>query len=327
MAEVLVTGATGLLGSTLTRRLVASDENVRILRRASSRLDLIADFSHRCEHVIGDLNDIPSLTRAVDGVEVVYHAAARVSLGGRREREHLMRVNVDGTAALVNASIRAGIRRFVHTSSMAAFGRSDRPDGVITEDAEWYRSKANSAYARSKYLSELEIHRGIAEGLDAVIVNPSLIFGVGYGGENTMRLVERVQRERLPAIPTGGTNVVDVLDVADGMVLAMRHGETGERYFLGSENLAWKQIIHTLANAFGCRPPQWTLPRRPAVALACLTETWALATGTAPLLTRANARSMARVYEYSNRKAVEELGCSFRPFTSTAARLAAEWGD
>lgn len=324
MAKVLVTGATGLLGSTLTRRLLESGEDVRILRRESSPLDLIRDVNLGVEHVVGDMNDDVSLGKAVHGIEQVYHTAALVSMGGRTERRRLMRVNVDGTAALVNASVAAGVRRFVHTSSMAAFGRPERPDGVITEESEWHRSKANSIYAQSKYLSELEIHRGIAEGLDAVIVNPALIFGVGREGDSTMSIVDRVRSEKLFAIPSGGTNVVDVLDVSDGMVRAMARGGTGERYFLGSENLSWSRIIRVLADAFGRPPPRWTLSRTPALALAVVSEAWAVTTRTPPLITRAHARSMSRSYEYSNRKAVEALGCSFRPFELTAARLAGE---
>jgi len=322
MSKVFVTGATGLLGSTLTRRLVESGEDVRIYRRESSRMDLLDDLAGRVEHAFGDLNDSNALRDAMAGVEYAYHVAGHLAFRGSADRAQLMRVNVDGTAAVVNAAIENDVRRLVHTSSMAAFGRPERPDGVLTEESEWHRSRANSVYAHSKYLSELEIHRGIAEGLDAVIVNPALLFGVGRKGENTRRIVDGVRTESLPAIPAGGTNVVDVLDVSEGMIRAMAKGITGERYFLGSENLSWVRIIHTLADTFGSRPPRFILTRPSAIALAYVSEGWSMITRTRPHITRENARSMSRFYHYSNRKAVEELGCSFRTFDATTERLA-----
>lgn len=326
MSKVLVTGATGLLGSALTRHLVHGGADVRIFRRETSRIDAIADIVLNVEHAVGDINDSVALRDAMSGVEFVYHAAAYVSFGGPSDRADLMRVNVEGTAQVVNAALEAGVRRLAHTSSMAAFGKPERVEAVLDEQSEWHRSRENSVYARSKYLSELQIHRGIAEGLEAVIVNPSLIFGTGRSGDNTRRIVDRARQERLPAIPSGGTNVVDVLDVVDGMARAMERGRTGERYFLGSENLSWKRIIHTLCSTFGVDPPRLSVSRTPAMMLAYASESVAALTGSRPLITRETARSASRFYEYSNRKAVEELGCSFRPFVETAERLAERLG-
>ena len=321
---ILVTGATGFLGSTLTRLLVSRGNDVRIFRREASSLDLLEGVIQRVEHRFGDINDPIALDEAMESVDQVYHIAAHIGFGGKKQRESLFRINVDGTAAVVNAALRRNVRRLLHTSSMAAFGRLDRPEGVIDEESEWQRSRANSTYAYTKYLSELEIGRGLAEGLDAVIVNPSLIFGIGRPGENTMQIVDRVRTESLPAISSGGTNVVDVEDVAEGMVKAMERGRRGERYFLGSENLSWRVIITTLADAFGVRPPKLRLTARPAMMLAYASEALALVTRSEPLITRETARSASRFYRYSNRKAVEELGCTFRPFRETAERIAAE---
>lgn len=321
MPKVLVTGATGLLGSALTRRLVRSGIEVRILRRETSRLHALEDVARSVEHAIGDLHDESSLRDAMTGIDQVYHAAAYVSFGGRSDREALMRTNVDGTAAVVNAALEAGVRRLVHTSSMAAFGRPEHTDSVLDERSQWHRSRANTVYARSKYLSELQVQRGVAEGLDGVIVNPALIFGIGRAGMNTRQLVDRVRKERLPAIPRGGTNVVDVLDVVGGMVRAMERGRTGERYFLGSENLSWRRIIETLSFAFGVEPPRRTISPTLAMLLAYAAEAVATLTGSRPVITREHARSGSRFYHYSNRKAVEELGCTFRPFEATAERL------
>lgn len=326
--KTLVTGATGFLGSELTRQLVAEGADVRILRRATSRLDLLGEaVCRRVEHAVGDVTDIDSLHGAMAGVRRVYHAAAFVGFGGRRDRERLRRINVEGTANVVNTALAAGVERLVHTSSMAAFGRPEDACQPIDETAEWRTSRANTAYAHSKYLAELEVFRGIAEGLDAVLVNPALIFGAGRPGENTTRIAERVRDGKLPVIPAGGTNVVDVVDVAMGHRRAMARGRTSERYFLGSENLTWRAIIDTLADAFGVSPPRWTLPPMPALVAGTLAEAAAFVTGGRPSLTREAARTASRFYRYDHRKAVDELGCSFRPFEETAQRIAQALGE
>ncbi|MEM9664079.1 MAG: SDR family oxidoreductase [Bacteroidota bacterium] len=323
-SSVLVTGATGLLGAALVRQLVAEGLHVRALCRPSSALDLLGDAAAYLERVDGDLTHPDSLYRAVKGVEGVYHVGALVDFGtGRRVEERLRAVNVAGTAHVVNACLDAGVQRLVHTSSIAALGRPERPDQPIDEATPWQASRVTTAYARSKRDAELEVQRGIAEGLDAVLVNPSLIFGVGRPGHNTWQLVERLRDGRMPVSPTGGTNVVDALDVADGLVRAMAHGQTGERYLLGGDNLTWPEILRTLAEALGVAAPRYRLPPRLGVVLGTLAEIAAVLPGVEPPLTRALARSGAQTYRYENRKAIEELGCTFRSFHETAARLAA----
>lgn len=323
--KTLVTGATGFVGSVLVRRLVGAGQAVRILRRASSSLDLLGDVAERVEHVVGDVTAPETLPAAFDGITHVYHTAASLGLG-RGARAQLWRVNVEGTAHVVDAARAAGVARLVHTSSMAAFGRPDDQTVVIDETTPWQAARANSEYARSKHAAELEVHRAIAEGLDAVLVNPSLIFGVGRPGENTRRLAEAVRDGKVPAVPTGGTNVVDVEDVAEGHLRAMEHGQTGARYFLGSENLAWHEIFGTLADAFGTRPPHRTLPPRAALAFGTAAEVFAALTRTPPRFTREMARQTARFYRYDNTRAIEELGCTFRPFRETARRIAETLG-
>ncbi len=324
MSTVLVTGATGFLGSSLTRRLVSEGFDVRIYRRASSKLDLLEEVKRDVEHAIGDVTDVFALSDAMSGIERVYHAAGYVGFGGRHERDRLRRVNVEGTAAVVNAAIKRGVDRLLHVSSMSAFGRPERLDEIINEDASWQPSKLNSAYACSKYRAELEVRRGIAEGLDAVMINPALMFGCGRAGDNTRRIVDSIRRRRLPAVPSGGTNVVDVVDVVEGALRAMERAEKGERLFLGSENLSWETIVGEMAEAFGVDPPPFTLRPAPALALAYLAEGLSYLTRSEPLLTRATARTASRTFRYSNARARETLAWQPRPFTETAQRIARE---
>ncbi len=233
-----------------------------------------------------------------------------------------MSVNVDGTAAVVGAALAGGVRRLVHASSVAALGRSNRPDAVLDENAQWQRSKSNSAYGYSKYLAELEVKRGIAEGLDAVMVNPSLIFGLGRKGENTRRIVDQIRRKRMRMFPAGVTGVVDVLDVADGMVRAMQYGEAGDRLVLAAHNLSWEEVFGQLARACGAAPPTIRLAPAAGILAACFSEAFAFLTRTEALLPRANARFMSAVNRYDNTLACEKLGWRPRPFEETARRIA-----
>ncbi len=322
---VLVTGATGFIGSVLTKQLVDAGVDVRIFRRDTSSLDLLGKYAERVNHAVGDLTRARSLYEAMQGVDRVYHVAAKVSFAPG-DREALRRVNAGGAANVVNAALEAGVDRLVHTSSMAAFGRPVEPDGVIDETAEWQGLPHRSAYARSKRRAELEVHRGIAEGLDATIVNPSLVFGVGEPGTNTRRIIDAVRSGWLFAVPPGGTNVVDVRDVADGLRAAMHKGETGRRYFLGSENLSWTTLAETLADAFGVVPPHYTVPPSLLKIGGALAEGVATITRTQPVLTRTTARTAARTYRYDNTRARTELGCSFRAFEETARHIAETLG-
>ncbi|WP_412060465.1 NAD-dependent epimerase/dehydratase family protein [Rubrivirga sp. IMCC45206] len=316
----LVTGATGFVGAALVRQLLAEGDRVRILRRPSSALDLLGDSANEVEHAIGDVTEPESLAPAVVGVEAVYHVAAAVAFGASA-RERLRLVNVAGTAHVVDAALAAGVGRLVHTSSIAALGRGG--SGVIDETATWARSRENTAYAVSKREAEREVQRGVAEGLDAVIVNPALVFGPGRAGEGTQAILDRLAAGRMPFAPPGATGVVDVEDVAAGLRAVHARGATGERYVLAAENLAWTEILSTLADALGVEAPRRVAPRGLLLAGGALAEAWAALTGSAPTLTRETARTAAATHRYDGSRATRELGLVYRPFSATAARIAA----
>jgi dihydroflavonol-4-reductase len=320
----LVTGATGLVGATLVRQLLAAGERVRILRRRTSPLDLLGDDAGMEEEAEGDVTDPYSVRDAVRGVSRVWHVAGLIDLGGAGAERRLFDVNAGGTAHVVDAALDEGVDRIVHVSSIAALGRAGASDAMIDESVDWVASPSNTTYARSKRAAELEVQRGVAEGLDAVIVNPALVFGRGRAGEGTMRVVERVASGGMRVAPPGATCVVDVEDVALGMRAAMARGTTGERYILGSENLTWMEALSTLAEAMGRPAPARAVSARALRSAALLAEGVARISRTRPLLSREQARAGAELYRYSNRKAVEELGLSFRPFSETARRLAEE---
>ena len=325
----LVTGATGFVGSALVRQLLAAGEAVRVLRRPASRLDLLGDAAAHVEHAWGDVTDPESVDRAARGAETVYHVAGAVAFG-RRAREKLRAVNVEGTAAVVNAALAAGAGRLVHTSSIAALGRPASGAGVLDETAVWTRSSLNTAYARSKRDAEREVQRGVAEGLDAVIASPALVFGPGRSGEGTTALAERLAAGRMPLAsvvpgglaPPGATAVVDVEDVAAGLRAACARGATGERYVLAAENLTWTDLLAELARALGVEPPAQTAPPWLLAAGGVLGEALAAASRSEPGLTRETARQAAATVRYDGSRAERELGVSYRPFAETARRTA-----
>lgn len=321
----LVTGATGMVGAALTRRLVDEGARVRLLVRDDARLGLIGRAAGQTERVRGDVTAPESLLPAMADVTHVVHAAAALGTGRPSDRDLLLAVNVAGTAAVADAALAAGVARLVHVSSIAALGRSGSEE-TIDESVVWASSPHNSLYATSKHLAEMEIHRAVAEGLDAVMVNPALVFGEAHPGENTQRIVEQVRDGRLPGVPPGGTGVVDVLDVVDGILRAMDVGKTDERYVLVSENLLWRDILATLAGALNVTPPRRMVPMPLARALAVGSEAVARITGAAPVLTRERVRQMQERYRYSAAKAERDLGCTFRPFAETATRLAQHIG-
>jgi len=323
----LVTGGTGLVGSALVRQLVIAGEPVRVLRRATSPLELLGMAGDYVEHALGDVTDPEAVRDAMVGVGRVYHAAALLNFsGGRRDEERLFEVNVEGTAHVVDAAREAGVERLVHVSSIAALGRPATPGDLIDEETPWADSSMNTGYAKSKRSAEWEVQRGVAEGLDAVMVNPSLVFGRGRPGEGTMRAVERAHRGGLWMAAPGGTSVVDVQDVALGMRAAMEKGRTGERYILTAENLPFSMLFATLSAAFGQPPPRVVLSPRALLAVGTVAGALGRLTFTTPKLTREQARIASTTYRYSHRKAVEELGLTFRPFRETAERIARELG-
>ncbi|NND71346.1 MAG: NAD-dependent epimerase/dehydratase family protein [Rhodothermales bacterium] len=310
-----------MVGSALVKLLVDSNTAVRILHRESSRLDLLGPYADAVEQCVGDIMDPVSIGPAMKGVSAVFHTAAVVGFDMKGSDDPYL-ANYDGTANVLNAAVEHGVDRVVHTSSIAAIGRDPDSSVVVNEARKWSPSRFNSKYAISKRKAEMEVHRAIAEGLDAVMVNPSLIFGESRPGENTSAILERIKMRKIPGIPAGGTNVVDVLDVAAGHVAALEKGRTGERYILGGENLSWRFIMGTLADAFGVDlttrqlNPRFLIPAAHAIGFA------SRMVGRQAVITPETARITSRFYTYDCSKAIEDLGYAFRPFKETAERLA-----
>lgn len=256
----LVTGGTGFVGCHVARLLVERGTPIRALVRPNSRRDNLADLNPALTEIVcGDLTDPASLREAVRGCDTLYHIAADYRLWSRDSQE-LYRSNVEGTRALLEAARAGGVSRVVYTSTVGALGiPSDGSPG--TEATPVSESDMTGHYKRSKFLAEQEAQRFAAEGLPVIIVNPSTPVGEkDIKPTPTGQIVVDFLNRRLPAYVDTGLNLVDVRDVAEGMLLAAEHGRAGERYILGNRNLTLKEMLEMLAALTGMRAPRVRMP-------------------------------------------------------------------
>jgi dihydroflavonol-4-reductase len=327
----LVTGGTGIVGVHVIDALLSADLSVRALVRAGSDRSIIrhvlrhyhADGDARFDRIEwaeGDLHDVGALADAMQDVHHVYHAAALVSFDPR-DRRALLRTNVEGTANVVNAALQSGVRRLCHVSSTATIGKATN-GGMLTEDIPWDPTAVTSDYAASKHDAEMEVQRGIAEGLNAVIVNPCVVLGPGAPGRSSMALVERLRRGTR-FHPPGSNAYVDARDVADGMLRVMDRGATGERHLLVGHNLEYRTLFGLFTEAFG-KPAPRTLLRPWMLQLAWRAE-WLRTrlTGRRALVTKATVNSALDRRSYSNAKICALTGQAVRPIADTVANVAA----
>src|SRR2546428_3421167 len=317
----LVTGATGFLGSHVARQLVARGEAVRVLVRLTSRLRAIEDLP--VERASGDLRDLASLYRACDGVHRVYHVAADYRFGVRRPSE-IYESNVNGTRNLLEAAYRAGVERFVYTSTVAtiAVPRSGKPPD---EDTVAGLEEMIGHYKRSKFLAEMEAFRAVATGLPVVIVNPTTPIGPGdWKPTPTGRVILDFLNGRIPAYVDAGLNVVAVEDVAEGHVLAAERGRVGERYILGGRNMTLKEIFDVLSGITRQSSPRFRLPYFVALAAGYTDQVISRALGREPQIPLEGVRMARHRMFVDCSKAELELGFHPGP-VEYALERAARW--
>ncbi len=321
MTRALVTGSTGLVGANVVEVLNEAGWHVRILRRTTSRLDALEGLVY--EDAVGDILDKESLLRAMEGVDVVFHVAGAAD-HWRTSRERLYQVNVDGTRTVVEAALETGVQRLVYTSSIAAIGPAPDPDHPVDEQHTFNLPPDLFPYGHSKWLAEEEVRKGIERGLDAVIVNPSIVIGPRDVHLITGSMFITLQRSRgFPLAPRGGSGVVAARDVALGHLRAAEVGRTGERYILSAENLTHKQLACMLADALGVPGPRWELPPWMAPPLASLVEF--LRSLGIKVPTRGSTLRMSVYWFYvNNEKSRRELGLVYSPLQD-AVREALTW--
>jgi dihydroflavonol-4-reductase len=267
MVKALVTGGTGFLGSHIARTLVEAGHATRILRRPTSRLDLLDGLA--VEHAIGDVVDPPSLEQAMQGCEWVFHVAA-VADYWRANRIKLYIVNVNGTVNVLKAAQRAGVRRVIFTSSGAAVGI--RYDGRPADESVLFNLPSRLfPYGHSKSLAEQEVQRAVAGGQDVVILNPSVILGPGDLNLISGSSIVEMARGNVLIYPAGGVTVIDVRDVAAAHLAAAERGRAGERYLLGTLDISHRALMKLIARVVGVPAPVIPVPAAITPALALLT--------------------------------------------------------
>ncbi|MGZ5248145.1 MAG: NAD-dependent epimerase/dehydratase family protein [Flavitalea sp.] len=315
---VVVTGGTGFLGAYIIRELVEKGYRVRALKRSSTIPSFIepAIFSS-VEWVDGDILDTISLEEAFEGAEAVIHSAAIVSYHSK-DKEELYKVNVEGTANVVNLALEANIKRLVFVSSIASIGRSKEGDKV-DEDRKWEDNNTNSHYAISKQMAEREVWRGIAEGMEAVIINPSTILGYGDWNKSSSAIFKSVYNQ-FPYYSNGINGFVDVEDVAKATVLLMESEISGKRFIASSENWSFKQLFYTIADSFNKKRP--TIEATPFLSgLAWRLEKIKSLFGKKILLTKESAKLANSTTYFDNSRILDALpGFQFTPLTTTIER-------
>jgi dihydroflavonol-4-reductase len=314
---VLITGASGFVGSAVARCLVSAGYDVRVLLRPTSPRVNLADL--RLEIVEGDLLDPGSIGRAMQDVRFLFHVAADYRLWAR-DPEDIIRTNVEGTRSVMIAAQRAGVERIVYTSSVATL--APRPDGQASDETSPLpQAQAVGAYKYSKVVAERFVAAMVAnENLPAIMVNPSTPIGPGdVRPTPTGRIIVEAAAGRMPGYIDTGLNLVHVDDVAAGHLAALRRGRIGERYILGGQNVLLRDMLGEIARFVGRRPPKLRLPRTLMFPIAYGAEAIARITGREPFVTTTGLRLAKDRMFFTSEKAERELGYRARPYAEAIA--------
>lgn len=311
---VLVTGANGLIGSFICRKLLAAGYQVKALKREHSDLSLLDGIEQKIHWMTGDLLQLGEFQEYLEGVEQIVHCAAVVSYDSKQE-DLMRQVNVESTANLVNASLQHGIQCFLHVSSVAAVGK-DKLSDVSTEDTQWLEGEKITAYARSKHQSELEVWRASAEGLKTVVINPSLVLGPGDWSKSSTQIFKYIWEEN-SFYTEGKVNYVDVRDVAEIAVRLLSSEIRGERFIVSAGSISYKALFEEIAREFDKKPPHIKVKGLMIKLAIILDRLRRLVAGGAPLVTDELEQVSKNQHTYDNTKIRQALDIEFTDFEST----------
>ncbi|HEY4286160.1 MAG TPA: NAD-dependent epimerase/dehydratase family protein [Puia sp.] len=314
--KVLVTGGTGFLGAYIISELVAKGYSVRAIRRSTTLPAFIpSTILEKVEWISGDILDVTGLEEAMEDTDAVIHAAAKLSFAARDRRE-MFSTNISGTANVVNIALEKDIKRFIHVSSVAALGRTGY-DERVTEEKKWDDGKWNTNYAISKYHGEVEVWRGIGEGLPAAIVNPSTLLGYGDWNNSSCTLFRNAFRE-FPWYTEGVNGFVDVADAARAVVCLLESDVSGERYILNGDNWTFRRLFEDMADGLGKRRPSREATPFLAGMAWRMARLKSILTGQPSILTRESARVARSKAFFDNNKILQQLpGFRFTPLDET----------
>jgi len=320
-SSIVITGATGYIGSQIVLALLArfsAEITCRVIVRKSSDCSFLNGLP--VEIVYADLLDPLALNEAFSGADTVFHCAGLIAYT-KNFRNALYEVNVLGTRNVVNACLHNGVRRLVMTSSIAAIGASEdgSPASESSTFQEWQRS---NGYMEAKHLAELEALRGVAEGLEVVLLNPGVVIGVDRANcasvSSSNHVLKLISQGKLPFCPIGSTGFVDVRDVVDAHLAAWKLGCSGERYVVVGHNLSFRELFARIASCEGSSTgPLFMLSQSLGLLAALGGEAWSLALNRPSFISLEGIKASTRHLSYKNTKSIKELGLRYRDVTET----------
>lgn len=321
--RILLTGATGFVGSAILRQLIRRGDTVRTLVRSTSDLRNLRNID--CEVFVGDINDLDSIKTAISDCQVLFHVAADYRLWALNPDE-ITKTNIIGTQNIMTAARITNIEKIIYTSSVATLGKNH--NGMpANEKTPSYLENMIGVYKRSKFIAEQHVQQMISEqSLPAIIVNPSAPVGPrDLKPTPTGRLIVKAAKGEIPAFIDTGLNIVHVDDVAIGHIKALDKGKIGERYILGGENLPLEHILSLVSEFYGNKAPKIRVPPNIVLPIAHLIQVWAKITKSQePFITVDGVKMSRQKMYYTSDKAASELGYKFRP-AKVAIKDALEW--
>ncbi|MDB2385316.1 NAD-dependent epimerase/dehydratase family protein [Polaribacter sp.] len=326
---ILVTGATGLVGSHLLYALLQKEEKVRAIYRSEHKIESVKEvfsfYTNEVETLIdkiewfkADITEVPAMIPAFIGIEKVYHCAALISFKPKDYRE-MRKINIHGTAIVVNLAIDAKVKKLCFVGSIASVGSSIKNE-VITEENEWNKEEDNSGYSITKFGAEMEVWRASQEGIEVVIVNPGVILGSGFWKSGSGKLFSKVAKG-FKYYTEGITGFVGVKDVVAVMTKLMESTVKNERFILVSENKSFKAIFFSIASALDKKPPSVKIKPWQSGLAWRLSGIITFFTNIEPLLSKYSARSAHSVSRYSSEKIKNAIGFSFTPIQAVVENV------
>ena len=317
---ILVTGASGILGSYICRELYGQGIPFKGMVRRSSNLTLLEGIP-KSFITTGDIDDILGMEAMLKEVDTLIHCAGLVSFS-KRDKKALYRTNVEGTRAVVNACLSTGVQKIIHISSIAALGRTKK-NNLVRENTKWEASRLNTEYAKSKYLGELEVWRASSEGINVNVLNPSIILAPYHWDRSSAQLLNFVKKG-FPFYPSGNINYVDLRDVGDTILRLYKEDIKDERYILNCGSLSYKVFFEKVAERFGVEPPKMKLGTTLAWLGWGLDNFKSFITGRQALVTRESVRISFSKSNYDNGKSYGLLKQGYRSLEETLNWVCAE---
>ncbi len=316
---ILVTGGTGLVGSHLLQALAQQQMPIRAIKRPNSILpNSLLSYANQIEWIEADLTDYFAIEKAMQGCSHIYHCAAMVSFDPK-DKKIIDQINVQGTANIVNAALFLGITKMIFVSSIAALGEA-KPGMLIDENCHWTYDIQASDYSISKFESEREVWRGITEGLNAVIVNPSVILGFDEKPGGAMSLIHMVN-SKFYFYPTGKIALVFVIDLCDAMIALMKSDISGERYIVSSENMTYKEFFALIASVYQYNPIAIKISNGMSNLLIIFIQLYSLFAIKRPLLSKFSLRASQKNHIFNNQKLIQAIGFKYTSIKDTLALI------